>query len=105
MSNPARRKKQHTYQLAVDPDRLNLGDALRDVVLKILIKNGGNMTRDKLLTEFEKALGRRKNHDTQLSPSSLLSRQQRFLQDAGVLKILDANGMEVKPRTQTSLLK
>jgi len=105
MNDSVRRKKQHTYQLLVDPDRLNIGNTLRDMVLKILIRNGGKMTREKLLLEFEKSLKRSKSYDSQVPPSSLLSRQQRILQDAGVLRILDANGTEVTPRTHTSLLK
>ena len=104
MAEVKRRKKDHTYKLIVDPDRLILGDTLRDAVLKILIKSGGVVERSKLLVEFEKVIKKRKKK-LKVTSSSLLSRQQRMLQDAGILKIFDSNGDEVLPSTRTALLR
>jgi len=98
------RKNTHTYKLVVDPDRLVLGKTLRDAVLKIIIKNGGVIDREKLLKEFTKVVNKRKK-DIKVTASSLLSRQQRDLQDAGIIKIYDHNNREVSPVTRTSLLR
>jgi len=103
MATASRRKKDYTYKLMVDPDRLKLGNTLRDKLLRIMIKHGGVVSREKLLIEFEKKV-RQRLSKTAITASSLLSRQQRILQDKGILKIYNENGEEIFPKTRVELL-
>lgn len=97
------RKRDYTYQLTVDPDRIHFKKDMRSMILQILVDNGGSMNREDLLTQFEARL-KKERPDLKTKASSCLSLHQRTLRDEKIIRITDSGGNVISTKQRRSIL-
>ena len=96
-------KAKYSYNLVVDPDRLDTKkDIIRNYILRILVKNGGHVSRENMVRAFTRELNKRRPHLKQPA-TTVLSYHQRLLRDARIIKLVDDKGKIVRTKARSDV--